>query len=446
MPLFKISADANAGVTPQDPARTSQVRTVALSGYLGSTIEFYDFLLYGTSAALVFDVLFFPDLDPVAGNLAALGTFAAGYLARPLGGVIFGHFGDKLGRKSMLLLTMGIMGTASFLIGVLPTYSQIGIWAPALLVLLRLAQGVAIGGEWGGAALMTAEHSQPLRRGFWASLTQMGGASGTLLSSGAIAVFSSLPEDQFLSWGWRVPFLLSIALLGVGLLVRLKVAESPVFARAKRAGDIARSPVAEVLRRHPLNLLRALSIGFGAFVANTLLTAFVTSYGKSIGYSATETLTAVATAAGLSLITIPAFAALSDRVGRRPVILGGAVGMVVAAFPLFWLINANDAGLLTLAVILGNTLLFPAMYAPLAACFAEMFGTGARYTGASLGYQLASTLGAGFAPLIAGSLLSGGGGGENTTWVSIFLAGAAAITAVAMWATPETRGHDLHTM
>jgi MHS family shikimate/dehydroshikimate transporter-like MFS transporter len=429
--------------TDQEPARgdAAQLRRVVASSYLGSTIEFYDFLLYGTAASLVFNRLFFTQLDPLAGTVAAFGTFAAGYLARPLGGVIFGHFGDKLGRKSMLLLTMGLMGVASFLIGVLPTYAQIGIWAPVLLVLLRIVQGVAVGGEWGGAALMTAEHAGPRRRGLWASFTQMGAPSGMLLSTAILAVFTTLPQAEFLAWGWRVPFLLSIVLVGIGLFVRLKVAESPLFARVKSDDEVVRRPLVEVFRRHPRNLLLACGVGFGAFVAQSVLTTFVIAYAVGLGYPRSAVLTGLTISSGLALIGLPAFAALSDRIGRRPVVLGGCVAMALAAFPLFWLINSKDPLLFTVAVVLGQSLLHPAMYGPLAALFTEMFGTRTRYTGASLGYQTASTLGAGFAPLIAGGLLSATGGASAA--VSLFIVAACAVSAIAIWLTRETRTTDL---
>src|SRR5215218_165771 len=225
-----------------------QLRRVALSGLLGTAVEFYDFLVYGTVAALVFGELFFPGADPAVGTIAAFGTFAAGYVARPLGGIVFGHFGDRLGRKSMLLLTMGLMGGASFLIGVLPTYDTVGVWAPVLLITLRVVQGVAIGGEWGGATLMVVEHAGGRRRGLWSSSTQMGAPLGSLLSSAVVALVVTLPDDQFRSWGWRVPFLLSVVLLGIGLFVRLRIVESPLFAEVKKDRAESRLPILDVLR------------------------------------------------------------------------------------------------------------------------------------------------------------------------------------------------------
>jgi metabolite-proton symporter len=426
----------------QDDGHRTQLRRVVLSSYLGTTIEFYDFLLYGTAASLVFNKLFFSSLDPLAGTVAAFGTFAVGYLARPLGGIICGHFGDRIGRKSMLLLTMSLMGVASFLIGLLPTYDRIGIWAPALLVGLRVIQGIAVGGEWGGAAVMTAERAGPRRRGLWASFTQMGAPTGMLLSTGILTALSGLSDRQFLAWGWRVPFLLSIVLLGVGLFVRSRVTESPAFEKAKASNTLARLPLIEVLRRNPGNLARACGVGFGAFVAQSLLTTFVIAYAVRIGYPRSAVLTGLTISSGLAIVGLPFFASLSDRFGRRPVVLGGALSMAVAAFPLFALINTGSPVLLTVALIIGQSILHPAMYGPMAALLTEMFGTRVRYTGASLGYQLAAVLGAGFAPLIAGSLLSAAGGGDSSL-VSLFLMAGCAVTAIAIWFTRETSDRSI---
>ncbi|MDQ1647572.1 MAG: hypothetical protein QOJ50_3756 [Cryptosporangiaceae bacterium] len=425
-----------------DTDHRKQLRRVVLSSYLGTTIEFYDFLLYGTVASLVFSKLFFSSLDPLAGTVAAFGTFAVGYLARPLGGIICGHFGDRIGRKTMLVGTMSLMGIASFLIGALPTYAQIGIWAPILLVVLRLIQGIAVGGEWGGAALMAAEHAGHRGRGLRASVTQMGAPTGMVLSTGVLALVSRLPEDQFLSWGWRVPFLLSIVLLAIGLFVRLSVQESPLFSEVKAKDAVSKRPLLEVIRTHPKNLLLATGIGIGAFVAQSLLTVFVIAYAVQVGYSRSQVLLALTISSGLAIVGLPAFAALSDRIGRRPVILGGAIAMAVAAFPLFALISSGKPPLLLLALVIGQSVLHPAMYGPMAALFTEMFGTRIRYTGASVGYQLAAVLGAGFAPIIAGSLLASSGG-TSTALVCLYLVAACGITAVSIWFATETRSREL---
>jgi metabolite-proton symporter len=412
------------------------LRRVALSGLLGTAVEFYDFLVYGTVAALVFGELFFPDADPAVGTIAAFGTFAAGYLARPVGGILFGHFGDRVGRKSMMLLTMLLMGSGSFLIGLLPTYDAIGVWAPVLLVLLRVVQGIAIGGEWGGATLMVVEHAERTqggRRGLWSSFTQLGAPLGSLLSAGVVTAVSALPDDDFRSWGWRVPFLLSVVLLGVGMFVRLKVAESPLFTKP---APREKPPVLEVLRR-PKPVLLAACVGIGAFTAQSLLTSFMITYAVDEGYSRSQVLTAVTVASGVALLVLPAASALSDRVGRRPVVLTGAVASAALAFPVLALVESGSPGLLILALALGHGVAQSTMYGPLGALLTEMFGTRVRYTGASLGYQGATLLGAGFSPLIASSLLASNGG--DSTPVSLLLCGGAAITALTVWRIRETR-------
>ncbi|EFL28233.1 putative major facilitator superfamily (MFS) transporter [Streptomyces himastatinicus ATCC 53653] len=436
-----------APVPVPPPPDSRQLRRVALSGLLGTAVEFYDFLVYGTVAALVFGELFFPDADPAVGTIAAFGTFAAGYLARPLGGIVFGHFGDRLGRKSMLLLTMVLMGTCSFLIGLLPTYDAIGVWAPVLLVALRVVQGLAIGGEWGGAMLMVVEHAERTggarrRRGLWSSFTQLGAPLGSMLSAGVVTIVSTLPDDEFRTWGWRVPFLLSVALLAVGLFVRLRVAESPLFTetRAQDTRQQDKPPLAEVLRR-PRPLLLAGCVGIGAFTAQALLTSFMISYAVRHGYTRPQVLTAVTVASAVALFALPAASALSDRVGRRPVVLAGAVASAALAFPVLALVDSGSPGLLILALALGHGVAQSTMYGPLGALLSEMFGTRVRYTGASLGYQLATLVGAGFSPLIASSLLAAYGG--SSTPLSLLLCGGAAITALTVWRLRETHADTL---
>ncbi|MFF7371344.1 MFS transporter [Streptomyces tricolor] len=421
----------------QLPSDTRQLRRVALSGLLGTAVEFYDFLVYGTVAALVFGDLFFPRADPAVGTVAAFGTFAAGYAARPLGGIVFGHFGDRIGRKSMMVLTMALMGCGSFLIGVLPTYATIGVWAPVLLVALRVVQGIAIGGEWGGATLMVVEHAertQGARRGLWSGFTQLGAPLGSVLSAGVVTLVSALPDDAFRAWGWRVPFLLSVVLLAVGLFVRLRVAESPLFARTAREPG-GTPPVVEVLRRPKIVLLAA-CVGIGAFTAQSLLTGFMISYAVEQGYTRPQVLTAVTVASCVALLVLPTASALSDRAGRRPVVLAGAVASAALAFPVLALVDSGSPGLLILALALGHGVAQSTMYGPLGALLSEMFGTRVRYTGASLGYQAATLLGAGFSPLIASSLLASSGGGSAP--VSLLLCGGAAITALTVWRLRET--------
>lgn len=428
------------------PERRREVRRVMASSYLGTTIEFYDFLLYGTAAAVVFNRLFFTDLDPLAGTLASFGTLAVGYVARPLGGIVFGHFGDRLGRKSMLVTTMTIMGLASFLIGLLPTYEQIGVWAPLLLVALRVIQGVAVGGEWGGAALMTLEHADKHRRGFAASFTNMGGPSGAVLATAVFGLFSLLPEDAFLAWGWRIPFLLSALLVAVGLYVRLSISESPLFREAVAARDATapaqEPPLVHVLRTGWRNVGLAAFGGTAAFLLQSLLATFVISYAISQGQPRSTVLLMFTLASVVHIFTIPAFAALSDRIGRRPVMIGGAVLGVLVAWPIMALIADGSPWLLLLGFLLGNPLVQAAMYGPMAAFMSEMFGTAARYTGASLGYQLATMIGGGFGPLIASMLLAAGGG-TDVTPVAVLLAATCLLSAGAVALTRETHRADL---
>ncbi|MEU5322020.1 MFS transporter [Streptomyces sp. NPDC021056] len=419
---------------PTASERTLQLRRVALSGMLGTAVEFYDFLVYGTVAALVFGELFFPGADPAVGTIAAFGTFAAGYVARPIGGIVFGHFGDRLGRKNMLLLTMGLMGGASFLIGLLPTYDTAGVWAPVLLITLRVVQGIAIGGEWGGATLMVVEHAGEHRRGLWSSFTQMGAPLGSLISASVVALVSTLPKDQFAAWGWRVPFLLSVLLLGVGLFVRLKVVESPLFAEVKKDRAESRLPILDVLRR-PKPVLLACGVGIGAFTAQSLLTSYLIAYATGIGYPRPQVLTALTVSAAVALVVLPCASALSDRIGRRPVVLTGAILSAATAFPVLALVDSRSSGALILAVVIGHGISQSLMYGPLGALFSEMFGTKVRYTGASLGYQGATLVGAGFSPLIAGSLVASSG---NGTPVALLLCGGSLITALTVWFVRET--------
>jgi MFS family permease len=416
----------------------TQLRRAVLSSFLGSVIEYYDFLLYATASAVVFSRVFFSNLSPLVGTVASFGTLATGYFARPLGGVVFGHFGDRIGRKKMLVLSMTLMGLGSTLIGVLPTYSQIGVWAPVLLVLLRVVQGIAVGGEWGGAVLMSAEHASS-RRGLWASFTNAGAPCGVVLSTLVLAASAAITGEQgFLAWGWRIPFLLSIVLLAVGLFVRSKVAETPVFAEGAAARP-AKAPLFEVLRHHPRNLLLSIGVGFGAFVAQGTITTFLISYAVQAGFPRPTVLNALTLSSLVAIFGIIGFSALSDRVGRRPVVIAGAVGMAVYAFLLFPMVDSKSTLLLTLAIVLGQGIIHTAWYGPLAALYSELFSTGARYTGASLGYQIAG-LGGGIAPLVFASILAGGGG---TRTISIIIAAGCALCIGCILALHETATTDL---
>ncbi len=419
-----------------------QLRRAVLSSYLGSVIEYYDFLLYSTMAALVFGDLFFPSSNSAVSTIAAFGTLAAGYVARPLGGLVFGHFGDRLGRKSMLVITMVMMGIASFAIGILPTYEQIGVLAPILLVALRVVQGIAVGGEWGGAALMVAEHSDDRRRGLWTGLMQLCSPIGFLLSTSAVMLATLLPDESFESWGWRLPFIASAALLAIGLYVRMSVVESPVFEQAAAKTEVAveaKPPVLQLLRR-PRPLVLACAVGIGPFAMTALITSHIIAYTTSVGYSSSTVMRVLVLMSVVSIVTIPGFSALSDRVGRRAVSLTGAAVAVLYAFPLYMMINTGSIALLTVALLFGQVVQ-SAMYAPLAPMLSEMFGTDVRYTGVSFGYQFASLIGAGFTPMIAASLLVASDG--SSLPLSLILVGTACVTILAAWIASETRGNNL---
>ncbi|MBM3999609.1 MAG: MHS family MFS transporter [Planctomycetes bacterium] len=423
--------------------RTSSVFHVVLASFIGTTIEWYDFFLYGTAAALVFNKLFFPNIEPWAGTMAAYGTYAIGFFARPFGGVLFGHFGDRIGRKSMLVTTLMMMGIATFLIGLLPTYGAIGIAAPALLVLLRFAQGIGVGGEWGGAVLMAVEHGDGGRRGLYASWVQAGVPAGLLLATGAFAVCSRLfTPEQFLDGGWRIPFLLGIVLLGVGMFIRVRVFESPVFAAARNAGKAEAIPVLGALRRHPRNVLLAMGARFAENASFYIFSVFVLTFAtQARKVQESEVLAGVLMGASAQFVAIPLLGALSDRVGRRPVYLAGAACLGLFAFPFFRLVATDEPRLIQTAIVIG-LLIHAMMYAPQAAFFSELFGTRVRYSGASIGYQLASPLAGGLAPLIATALLRKSGG--DPAPIAVYLIVMAAITLVSVALASETHRRSLH--
>ncbi|MFI6032254.1 MFS transporter [Amycolatopsis magusensis] len=424
------------------PPRRKIVKIVGAS-LVGTTVEWYDFFLFASAATLVFNKLFFPDSDPLTGTLLALGSYAIGFLARPLGGLVFGHYGDKIGRKKLLVLSLLLMGGATFAMGLLPTYATIGVAAPILLTLLRLVQGFALGGEWGGAVLIVSEHGDPERRGFWASWPQAGAPGGNLLATGVLAILASVQTDAaFESWGWRIPFLLSGLLVAIGLWIRLSVEESPVFIEAakKAGGKVEKAPIVTVLRHSWREVLIAMGARFAENVSYYILTAFILVYiTVGLGMSKSVGLTAVLIGSAVHFVTIPVWGALSDRLGRRAVYLFGASAMLVWSFVFFAMLDTRSFGLMVLATTVG-LVLHGAMYGPQAAFFSELFGTRVRYSGASIGYQLASILAGGLAPLIATAMLRDLGGSLP---VSIYVAATCVVTIVAVYLAKETKGSSL---
>jgi metabolite-proton symporter len=428
-------------------SRTNIIKVVAAS-MAGTTVEWYDFFLYGVAAALVFNEVFFPALGPAAGTIASYATFAIGFVARPLGGLVFGHYGDKLGRKTLLVISLLMMGIATFLIGVLPGAATIGVAAPILLIVLRLVQGFAIGGEWGGAVLIVSEHGDPARRGYWASWPQAGVPFGQLLANGLLFLLAAVQDEAaFLAWGWRIPFLLSAVLVLIGLYIRLSVEESPVFkeaqakaAEAAAAGEKQVVPIVDVFRRYPREVFTAMGARFAENVSYYIFTIVITSYmTQRLDVSSSFVLGAVMIGAFVHLVTIPMWGALSDRYGRKPIYLLGAAGVGVWAFVFIALLDTGNFALTTLAVI-GGLLFHGAMYGPQAAFLSELFGTKVRYSGTSVGYQLASVVAGGLAPIVAVALYTSFDSGYA---VSVYVALSALLTLVAVASYGETRHRDL---
>jgi MFS transporter, MHS family, shikimate and dehydroshikimate transport protein len=425
----------------EDTGMQSSIRKVVVASFIGTTIEWYDYFIYGTAAALVFPALFFPDFSELAGTLASFATFAVGFAARPLGGVIFGHYGDKIGRKAMLVTTLLIMGVATFLVGCLPTFDQIGILAPILLVALRLIQGLGLGGEWGGAVLMAVEHSPEDQRGLNGSWPQMGVPAGLVLGTGVFAAVSAISGGGFEVWGWRVPFLLSIVLIGVGLFIRLSIYESPAFSRVRESGTEARMPIVDVLRTYPKNVALGVGSRIGIDAAFYILAVYsLTHISTNLGLSQNIGLLAVSIAALIEIFTIPLFASLSDRVGRKPLLIGGAALLGIWAFPFFALLNTESTLLIVLAVIVGLSVAHAAVYGVQGSFYAELFGTRVRYSGASFSYQISGIFGGALAPLIATSLYPTGG----TTLIAVYVAAVCALSILCYALAQETYLKDIY--
>jgi MFS transporter, MHS family, shikimate and dehydroshikimate transport protein len=424
-----------------DVGQEAPMKKIAFASFIGTAIEFYDFYIYGTAAALVFGGVFFPELSPVSGTLASFATFGVAFLARPLGGAIFGHFGDRVGRKAMLIFSLLVMGLATFFVGLLPGYATIGVAAPVLLVLLRFLQGIGLGGEWGGAVLMAAEHAPPGKRAFYSGFAQVGPPIGFLLSSGAFLLFASvLSEEQFAAWGWRLPFLVSIVLVGVGLFVRISVAETPVFKEVMETETEARVPIVDVFRTYPRTVALAALAGGVMFTFFFVITVFALSYGVGqLGLTQSTMLYCVMVSMVFMSLGIMVFATLSDRLGRRNLSLFSSGFLALWAFPMFWLVDTGNPVLISLSFSVA-LFAWAAMYGPMGAFFSELFGTRVRYSGASLSYALAGVLGGALAPYISARLLAATG----ASWsISLYLLAMALVSFVSVLLLLETYQTDI---
>lgn len=423
-------------------AERTPLRRVIMASLIGTTIEWYDFFLYGSAAALVFNRLFFPQFDPFVGTILSYATYAVGFVARPVGGIVFGHYGDRIGRKRLLMLSLILMGVATVLIGLLPTYAQIGIWAPLALVLLRLVQGFAVGGEWGGAVLMAAEHGNAARRGFWASWPQAGVAAGNLLAAGILALMALLQsEADFLSWGWRVPFLLSAILVVVGWYIRNRVSESRTFEAALAEAEAPpKLPALDVFRERPKAVLLGAGLRVGENISYYILTAFSLTFLVDVGgESRSLALNALLIGAAVQFFAIPFFGHLSDRIGRRAVYAFGAFGLAGWSFALFPLLASGEPAAIILALVVG-LVLHGAMYGPQAAMIAELFPTRIRYSGASIAYQLTAIFAGSLAPIVAVWMYREYG---SAVPVAIYVAASCLISGFSAWAARETKGVEL---
>jgi MHS family shikimate/dehydroshikimate transporter-like MFS transporter len=420
----------------------TSIRTIALASAIGTTIEWYDFFLFGVVTPLVFNKLFFPNYDPLVGTLLAYTTFFVGFISRPFGGIIFGHYGDRIGRKTVLVLTILIMGIATFLIGLLPTYASVGIWAPAMLLFLRIFQGIGIGGEWGGAVLMAVEHSPAGKRGFYGSWPQIGVPAGLLLSSGMVYLLSYLPEADFLSWGWRIAFLISAILVAVGLYIRLKIMETPAFTRIQESNKVVHVPFFELWRTHGKNTLLGLGARYIEGVTFNIFGVFIVGYvANSLGLPRQTALAGVMIASAIMIIMLPTYGNLSDRIGRSRMF--GVAGLLIGilSFPAFWLMQTKDPLLIWIAIAVPFAIVYPAVYGPQAALFSELFDTRVRYTGISFVYQFSGIYASGLTPIIATALLPAGG---NKPWLICgYVLLVSIISAACVFAMTEAHKRDM---
>jgi metabolite-proton symporter len=421
-------------------ARSSLTRVIA-SSLIGTTIEWYDFFLYGSAAALVFNKLFFPSFDPLVGTLLAFATYAVGFVARPLGGIVFGHFGDRIGRKKLLMWSLVMMGLATVLIGILPGYESIGIWAPIGLIVLRVLQGFAVGGEWGGAVLMAAEHGDAKRRGYWSSWPQAGVPLGLLLSTGILALMAKVQTNaDFERWGWRVPFLLSAILVIVGWYIRNRVTESPMFEAEIEAERPPGTPAVDVFRERPRAVLLGAGLRVGENIVYYIITVFSLTYLVDVAAeSKSLALNALLIGAAIQFVAIPLIAMLSDKIGRRAVYAFGGFGSAIFVFLFFPMLASGSNGLIILAIVIG-LVLHASMYAPQAAFITELFPTRIRYSGVSIAYQLTAIFAGSLAPIIALWLYKDL---HSSVPVSVYVAIACAISGVSALLARETKGMEL---
>ncbi|MGF0313265.1 MFS transporter [Rhodococcus sp. IEGM1428] len=426
--------------TPSAKPKASSPLRVAMASFIGTTVEYYDFFIYGTAAALVFPKLFFPDASPLMGVLLSFATFGVGFLARPLGGVVFGHYGDRLGRKKMLVLSLVGMGVATFLMGLLPGYASIGIAAPILLTLLRLLQGFAVGGEWGGATLMAVEHAPKARKGFFGSFSMMGAPAGVSLATLAFFAVSQLPDDQFLSWGWRIPFLVSSILIVVGLVIRLTLEESPDFEKVKDTNAVSRMPIVEAFRKHRKEILLIAGTYLSQGVFAYICMAYLVSYGTSVAeITRTQALAGVFVAGIVAVVLYPVFGSMSDTFGRKTMYLVGAVAMGVVIGPAFLLINTGNPWLFMTALVL----VFGIAMAPAAgvtgSLFSMIFDADVRYSGVSIGYTISQVVGSAFAPTIATALYAATG---SSVSIVVYLVVVSLISIVSVILLPGGWGRN----
>ncbi|MDF2560576.1 MAG: putative transporter [Microbacterium sp.] len=427
-----MSATPSPALSPAESGRLdrAKMRKISTASVIGTTVEWYDLFLFGTASALVFNQVFFPDLDPAVGTILSFLTFASAYLARIVGAVLFGHFGDRLGRKSMLLISLITMGAATLAIGLIPDFATIGIAAPFILLTLRVIQGLALGGEWGGAVLMTVEHAPAAKRGWYGSLVQVGVPAGTLIANMAFLVVTAMIDDEALvAWGWRVPFIGSIILVAVGIYIRLNIEETPSFRKVRERGAKAKLPFAYLIRHYWKQVLLGGIATLSTGSTFTLLVASGVNYGTSeLGHSSDLMLWAVLVACIVALFAIPAFGRLSDRVGRKPVIAGGIIAEIVLAFPFFWLLDTGSDAMVFVAYAL-MMLAFSANYGPIATFLAELFGSKIRYSGLSVAYMLSGLLGSAITPAITVTLLSITGQSSSIAW---YVGGAAVLSLIAL--------------